>query len=66
MVALEELPEIDFVLCGSVAVNLSGARVGKGGGYSDLEYGILIDAGKIDEHTTVAPRSTPPRSCAAT
>ena len=53
VVALDELPEIDFVLCGSVAVNLSGARVGKGGGYSDLEYGILIDAGKIDDHTTV-------------
>jgi 5-formyltetrahydrofolate cyclo-ligase len=54
IVALEEIPEIDFVLCGSVAVNLNGARVGKGGGFSDLEYGILIDAGKIDEHTVVA------------
>src|SRR4051794_5359815 len=52
--AVDELPEIDFVLCGSVAVNLSGARVGKGGGFSDLEYGILIDAGRIDDHTTVA------------
>jgi 5-formyltetrahydrofolate cyclo-ligase len=48
------LPEIDFVLSGSVAVNLSGARIGKGGGYHDLEYGILTDAGKIDTHTTVA------------
>jgi 5-formyltetrahydrofolate cyclo-ligase len=54
VVALEELPEIDFVLCGSVAVNLTGARVGKGGGFSDLEYGLLIDAGKIDEHSVVA------------
>lgn len=54
VVALDELPEIDLVLCGAVAVNLSGARVGKGGGFSDLEYGILIDAGKIDDHTTVA------------
>jgi 5-formyltetrahydrofolate cyclo-ligase len=54
VVAVDDLPEIDFVLCGSVAVNLSGARVGKGGGHSDLEYGILIDAGRIDEHTTVA------------
>ncbi len=50
----EEIPDIDFVLCGSVAVNLSGARIGKGGGFSDLEYGILIDAGRIDDHTTVA------------
>ena len=54
VVALDELPEVDLVLCGAVAVNLSGARVGKGGGFSDLEYGILIDAGKIDDHTTVA------------
>ena len=48
------MPEVDLVLCGAVAVNLSGARIGKGGGFSDLEYGILIDAGKIDDHTTVA------------
>jgi 5-formyltetrahydrofolate cyclo-ligase len=54
VVALEEIPEIDFVLCGSVAVNLSGARIGKGGGFSDLEYGLLIDEGNIDEHTVVA------------
>jgi 5-formyltetrahydrofolate cyclo-ligase len=54
VVAEEEVPEVDFVLCGSVAVNLSGARVGKGGGFSDLEYGLLIEAGRIDEHTVVA------------
>jgi 5-formyltetrahydrofolate cyclo-ligase len=54
VVALEELPEIDFVLCGSVAVNLSGARIGKGGGFSDLEYGLLIEEGLIDAHTVVA------------
>jgi 5-formyltetrahydrofolate cyclo-ligase len=54
VVALEELPEIDFVLCGSVAVNLSGARVGKGGGYSDLEYALLSEAGKVDRHTVIA------------
>jgi 5-formyltetrahydrofolate cyclo-ligase len=54
VVALEEIPEIDFVLCGSVAVNLSGARIGKGGGFSDLEYGLLIEEGKIDDHTLVA------------
>jgi len=54
VVALEELEPIDFVLCGSVAVNLSGARVGKGGGFSDLEYALLIEEGLIDEHTIVA------------
>src|ERR687893_388967 len=54
VVADEELPDIDLVLCGSVAVNLRGARVGKGGGFSDIEYGLLIEAGKIDDHTVVA------------
>jgi 5-formyltetrahydrofolate cyclo-ligase len=54
VVADDELPEIDLVLCGSVGVNLKGARIGKGGGFSDIEYGILIDAGKIDDHTVVA------------
>ena len=59
VVALEELPEIDFVLCGSVAVNLSGARVGKGGGFSDLEYGLLIEEGLIDEHTVGRDHRSP-------
>ena len=54
VVADEELPEIDLVLCGSVAVNLKGARIGKGGGFSDIEYGLLIEAGKIDDHSVVA------------
>lgn len=54
VVAEEELPEIDFLLCGSVAVNLNGARVGKGGGYSDLEFALLIEAARIDDHTVVA------------
>ncbi len=53
VVALEEIPEVDLVLCGSVAVNLSGARVGKGGGFSDLEFGLLIEEGKIDAHSVV-------------
>src|SRR4051812_38900257 len=58
VVADEELPEVDFVLCGSVAVNLTGARLGKGGGFSDIEYGLLIEAGENDEQTPVA--ATPP------
>ena len=59
VVADEELPDIDLVLCGSVAVNLRGARVGKGGGFSDIEYGLLIEAGKIDAHTVVATTAHP-------
>ena len=54
VIDLEEVPELDFVLTGSVAVNLDGARLGKGGGYSDLEYALLSEAGKVDRHTVIA------------
>jgi 5-formyltetrahydrofolate cyclo-ligase len=54
VVALEEIPEIDFFLSGSVAVNLNGARVGKGGGFSDLEFGLLVEEGRVDEHSVIA------------
>jgi 5-formyltetrahydrofolate cyclo-ligase len=50
----DALPHVDLVLCGSVAVTEAGARVGKGEGYSDLEFAILTDLGLVDEETTVA------------
>lgn len=58
-VAIDDMERIDLVVCGSVAVNRAGVRVGKGGGYSDLELGLLIDAGLVDDEavivTTVHP-----------
>lgn len=51
--AIEEMPTIDRVVCGSVAVNSEGARIGKGAGYSDLELALLVEAGLIGPHTTV-------------
>ena len=53
-VAVAELRPVDLVVCGSVAVNREGARVGKGGGFSDLEFGLLVEAGLIGADTTVA------------
>ena len=47
-----EIRKVDLLVAGSVAVNQDGARVGKGGGYSDLEYGIGREFGIIDECTT--------------
>ena len=48
---------MDLIICGSVAVTSSGVRVGKGGGYSELEYGILRELNLVDEklpiHTSV-------------
>ena len=35
------LPKIDFALIGSVAVDLKGNRIGKGGGYGDKEIKLL-------------------------
>ena len=48
-----ELGRIDLVVAGSVAVNRRGARVGKGGGYSDLEFAIARELHLVDERTTV-------------
>ena len=53
-VDISSIRRIDLVVCGSVAVNRKGARLGKGGGFSDLEYGLLTQAGLVDDNTTVA------------
>jgi 5-formyltetrahydrofolate cyclo-ligase len=52
-VTVEEMPPIDLVVCGTVAVNREGVRVGKGGGYSDLEFALLVEAGLVGEQTTI-------------
>jgi len=38
-----DIPKIDFALIGSVAVDLKGNRIGKGGGFGDREIKILRD-----------------------
>jgi 5-formyltetrahydrofolate cyclo-ligase len=43
---------IDLIVSGSVAVTESGERVGKGEGYSDLEFAILRAFGLVDDDTT--------------
>jgi len=51
--SLKELPQVDLVVVGSVAVSKDGVRIGKGGGYSEIEYGILRELSLIDEGTPV-------------
>jgi 5-formyltetrahydrofolate cyclo-ligase len=52
-VTLGEVKQIDLVVCGSVAVNRRGARVGKGGGYSDLEFALLTEENKLGAKTPI-------------
>jgi 5-formyltetrahydrofolate cyclo-ligase len=50
---LDELTPVELVVCGTVAVNRKGVRVGKGGGYSDLEFALLAERGLVGEDTTI-------------
>ncbi|NIX57258.1 MAG: 5-formyltetrahydrofolate cyclo-ligase, partial [candidate division Zixibacteria bacterium] len=56
-VPLEELPALDAIVTGSVAVTTEGRRCGKGEGYGDLEYAILRELGfpPLPVVTTVHP-----------
>lgn len=44
-VALDDLPHLDAIVAGSVAVTADGRRAGKGAGYSDLEFAMLAELG---------------------
>lgn len=56
-VALRDLPTLDAIVAGSVAVTHDGRRCGKGEGYSDLEFAILRELGHppVPVATTVHP-----------
>ncbi|WP_405104111.1 5-formyltetrahydrofolate cyclo-ligase [Micromonospora sp. NBC_01412] len=53
-VGVGEMPPVDLVICGSVAVNRDGARIGKGAGYSDIEVALLTEAGLVSPSTILA------------
>jgi len=40
LVHFEDMRQVDLVISDSVAVNRQGTRIGKGGGFADLEYGL--------------------------
>lgn len=44
-VAVADLPPMDAIVCGSVAVTRGGRRAGKGEGYGDIEYALLRELG---------------------
>ncbi len=49
-----DVPKIDLKVTGSVAVDPMGRRLGKGHGYSEIEYGILGEIGALNSDTPVA------------
>jgi len=52
-VGLGALKPVDLVVAGTVAAGLDGARLGKGGGFSDLEFAVASEAGLIGPDTVV-------------
>src|SRR5579859_7583928 len=53
-VDLDELAAVDLVVTGCVGVGRDGARLGKGGGFSDLEFAVASAAGLIGPSTVIA------------
>ena len=49
----DAMAAIDLIVSGSVAVTEDGARIGKGEGYSDLEFALLREFDLVDDGTTV-------------
>ncbi|KAI4469375.1 5-formyltetrahydrofolate cyclo-ligase-related [Holotrichia oblita] len=45
--------QIDLLVLGSVAVSKEGYRIGKGRGYADLEFAILLEMGAVSDKTIV-------------
>jgi len=52
-IGVDDMQPVDMVVCGSVAVNRDGARLGKGAGYSDIEVALLQEAGLIGPQTVI-------------
>ncbi|XP_033968410.1 methenyltetrahydrofolate synthase domain-containing protein isoform X1 [Pseudochaenichthys georgianus] len=52
-VGLDSKVKVDLVVVGSVAVSEKGLRIGKGEGFADLEYGMMVSMGAVNESTVV-------------
>ncbi|XP_008568199.1 PREDICTED: methenyltetrahydrofolate synthase domain-containing protein isoform X1 [Galeopterus variegatus] len=52
-IGLDSRVHVDLVVVGSVAVSEKGWRIGKGEGYADLEYAMMVSMGAVSEGTPV-------------
>jgi 5-formyltetrahydrofolate cyclo-ligase len=53
-ISLDDVPTIDLLVFGSVAVSPDGDRVGKGEGYAELEFAVLRTLGSVPEDVPIA------------
>jgi 5-formyltetrahydrofolate cyclo-ligase len=53
-IALDQLPPIDLLVFGSVAVSPDGDRVGKGEGYAELEFAVLRSVERVTPDVVIA------------
>ncbi|NXP51523.1 MTHSD protein, partial [Heliornis fulica] len=52
-VGLDGKARVDLVVVGSVAVSEEGWRIGKGEGYADMEYAMMVSMGAVQADTPV-------------
>uniref|UniRef100_A0A194AJT7 Methenyltetrahydrofolate synthase domain-containing protein n=1 Tax=Pinctada fucata TaxID=50426 RepID=A0A194AJT7_PINFU len=52
-IGLEAKVKVDLVVIGSVAVSKEGFRIGKGEGFADLEYAMMVSMGAVSDDTIV-------------
>lgn len=45
--------KLDMIVIGSVAVSRDGYRIGRGNGYVDLDFGILVQLGVVTDKTII-------------
>lgn len=50
---LNDKVKLDLLVIGAVAVSKDGHRIGRGRGYVDLDFGILVEAGAVTEDTII-------------
>jgi len=52
-VTVDQMRPLDLIVTGCVGVTRQGARLGKGGGYSDIEFALLAEQGLVDADTPI-------------
>ncbi|XP_062404920.1 methenyltetrahydrofolate synthase domain-containing protein isoform X1 [Sardina pilchardus] len=53
-IGLDAKVKVDLIVVGSVAVSEKGYRIGKGEGFADMEYAMMVAMGAVNESTVIA------------